>query len=149
MEPIQWVDTTRYLGGCLRYTTHLVASHRPGQEDNCYKDGMPRPLVNRKSDLSVRKGVLLFKQLTRPLMDYASPAWRSAASTHVRRLHLLKSKCLRLATGARWYVSTRQIHEDLVVPLFANHVRDLTANLDSKLADVLNLLVRQLGRYSR
>ena len=41
-------------------------------------------LLNRKSDLSVRNGVLLYKQLIRPLMDYACPAWRSAARTHVR-----------------------------------------------------------------
>jgi hypothetical protein len=28
------------------------------------------PLLNRKSDLSVRNGVLLYKQLIRPMMDY-------------------------------------------------------------------------------
>jgi len=32
---------------------------------------------------------------------------------------VLKSKCLRLTTGASWYVSNKQIHEDLGVPLFA------------------------------
>jgi hypothetical protein len=107
------------------------------------------PLLNRKSDLSVRNGVLLYKQLIRPVMDYACPAWRSAASSHVRRLQVLQSKCLRSATGAFWYVSNRQIHEDLGVPLFADHVRALTASFDLKLADVGNPLVRQLGRYLR
>jgi len=89
------------------------------------------PLLNRKSDLSVRNGVLLYKQLIRPMMDYACPAWRSAASSHVRRLQVLQSKCLRLATGAPWYVSNRQIHEDLGVPLIADHIRALTASFDS------------------
>ena len=56
-------------------------------------------------------------------------------------------KCLRLATGAPWYVSNRQIHEDLGVPLFAHHIRALTESFDSKLADVGNPLVRQLGIY--
>jgi len=37
-EPIKWVDTTRYLGDDPRYTTHLVASHRPGQEEDRSKD---------------------------------------------------------------------------------------------------------------
>jgi hypothetical protein len=36
VEPIQWVGTTR-LGGDSRQTTHLVASHRSGQEENCSK----------------------------------------------------------------------------------------------------------------
>ena len=105
------------------------------------------PLLNSKSNLSVRNGVLLFKQLIRPMMDYACPAWRSAARYHVRRLQVLQSKCLRLDTGAHWYVSNRKIHEDLGVPLFADHVRALTASFDSRLADVGNPLVRQIGIY--
>jgi len=81
------------------------------------------------------------------MMDYACPAWRSAARFHVRRLQVFQSKCLRLATGAPWYVSNRQIHEDLGVLLFADHIRARNASFDSKLADVENTLVRKLGRY--
>jgi len=104
-------------------------------------------LLNRKSDLSVRNGVVLYKQLIRPMMDYAFPAWRSAARSHVRRLQVLQSKCRRLATGAHWYVSNRQIHDNLGVPLLTDHIRALTESFDSKLADVGSPLVRQLGRY--
>jgi hypothetical protein len=100
------------------------------------------PLLNRKSDVSIRNGVLLYKQLIRP-------AWRSAALTSVRRLQVLQSKCFRLATGAPWYTSNRQIHEDLGVPLFADDIRALIASFDSELADVGNPLVRQFGRYLR
>ena len=106
------------------------------------------PLLNRKSGLSVRNEVLLYKQLIRPVMDYACPAWRSAARTHVRRLKVLQSKCLRLATGAPWYASNRQLHVDLGAPRFADHFRAPTASFDSELADVGNPLVRQLSRYA-
>ena len=64
-------------------------------------------LLNRKSVLLVRNVVLLYKQFIRPMIDYASPAWKSAAPSLVRRLQVLESKCLRLATGALWYVSNR------------------------------------------
>jgi len=111
--------------------------------------GMLGPLLNSKSDLSIRNRVLLYKQLIRPMMDYACPAWRSAACSHVRRLQVLQSKYLRLATGAPWYVSNRQIHKDLGGPFFADQIRALTESFDSKLADVGNTLVRQLGRYLR
>ncbi len=93
------------------------------------------PLLNKKSDLSIRNGVLLYKQLIRPMMDYACPAWRSAACTHIRRLQVLQFKCLRLVTRAPWYLSNRQIHEDLGVSLFADQIRALTESFDSKLAD--------------
>ena len=105
------------------------------------------PLLNMNSDLSVRNGALLYRQLIRPLMDYVYPAWRSSVRSHVRKLRVLQSKCLRLATGAPWYLSNRQIHEDLGVSLFADHIRALTESSDSKLADVGKPLVRQLGRY--
>ena len=45
------------------------------------------PHLNTKSYLSVRNGVLQYKQLIRPIMDYACPPWTSAARTHVLRLH--------------------------------------------------------------
>jgi hypothetical protein len=83
------------------------------------------------------------------MMDYECPGWRAAARSHVRRLQVLQSKCLRLATGVPWYVSNRQIHEGLGVPLPAEHIRAPTESFVSNLADVENPLVRQLGRYLR
>ena len=145
-EPIKLVDTTLYLGVALDkrliWTPHIDQFSRRSDQSV----GLLGPLLNKKSDLSIRNGVLLYKQLIRQMMDYACPAGSSAARTHFRRLQLLKSKCLRLVTRAAWYLSNRQIHEDLGVPLFADH-RALTASFDSKLADAGNPLVRQLGRY--
>jgi len=57
--------------------------------------------------------------------------------------------CLPPVTGASWYISNRQIHEDLCVPLFADHTRALTASFDSKLSDVEKPLLRQLNKYLR
>src|SRR5215469_5734156 len=143
------VDTTRYLGVTL--DKRLTWSPHIGQvsKRTAQRMGLLGPLLNRWSQLSIRNGMLLYKQLVRPLMDYACPVWRSAARTHVRRLQVLQSKCLRLVTGAPWYLSNRQIHEDLGVTLFADHVRALCSNFDARLADVGNPLVRQLGRYLR
>jgi len=78
----------------------MGASHRSGQQKVCEKMGMLGPLLDRRSDLSVRNVVLLFKQLIRPMMDYACAAWRSAALTNARRLQVIQSKCLHLATAA-------------------------------------------------
>ena len=55
-----------------------------------------------------------------------------------------ESKCLRLATGDLWYISSRQFHEDLGVPLFADHIRAVNARFDLKLVDV-GILLRQLA----
>jgi hypothetical protein len=51
------------------------------------------------------------------MMDRPCPISRFAAQSHIRKLQVIQSKCLRIATGAPWYMSNRQIHEDLGVPL--------------------------------
>jgi hypothetical protein len=146
-EPIVWVDTARYLGLTLdkrlTWATHIDQVRKKASQ----RLGVLGPLLNRSSGLSIRNGVLLYRQLIRPMMEYACPVWRSAARSHIRKLQVFQSKCLRIATSAPWYMSNRKIHEDLGVPFFADHIRALTDSFDSKLADARNPLVRQLSRY--
>jgi hypothetical protein len=70
-EPIKWVETTRYLGvpldKRLTWSPHIDQVRKKTSQ----RMGMLGLLLNRKSDLSVRKGVMLYKQLIRPMMDYA------------------------------------------------------------------------------
>jgi hypothetical protein len=111
--------------------------------------GLLSSLLHRRSGLSIRNGVLLYKQLKRLMMEYACPIWKAAACSHLIKLKVIQSKCLHIATGAPWYMSIVQIHEDLGVPFFAEHIRALTESYDSKLASVGNPLFQQLGRYLR
>jgi hypothetical protein len=97
--------------------------------------------------LSIRNCAVLYKQLIRPIMDYACPIWRSAARSHVRKLQVVQSHYLHTDTNTPRYVSNRQIFEDLGIPFFADHIRALTESFNSKIADAGNLLVRQLGRH--
>jgi len=83
------------------------------------------------------------------MMDYACPVWRAAAHSHIKKLQVLRSKCLRIATNAPWYIGNWQIHDDLGVPYFSDHIRPLTERFDSKLPDVGNPFVEQLGRHLR
>jgi hypothetical protein len=83
------------------------------------------------------------------MMDYAYPVWRSAARSHIKKLQVLQSRCLRIPTNEPWYIGNRQIHDDLGVPYFLDHIRYLTERFDSKLADVGNPLVDQLGKRPR
>jgi len=104
--------------------------------------GMLSPLLNRKSDLSVRTGVLLYKHLIRPMMDYARPAWRFVARIHVRRLHVLLALLLvppgTLVTGRYTRIWVLRCLPTTSEPW----LRAL-----AQLADVRNPLLRQLGRY--
>jgi hypothetical protein len=53
----------------------------------------------------------------------------------LRKLQVLQSKCLLIATNASWYVGNRQVNEDLGIPFFADQIRAPTESFESKLAD--------------
>jgi hypothetical protein len=72
-EPIQWVQTARYLGLILYTRLTWWAHINEVRKKAAQRLGMLGPLLNRRSGLSVRNGVLLYKQLIRPMMDYACP----------------------------------------------------------------------------
>jgi len=83
LEPIQWVDTTLYvamnLDPRLTWSPHMEQVWKRAPQ----RMGMLYPLLKKKSDLSVRNGFLLYKQLIRSMMEYSCPAWKSAARSHV------------------------------------------------------------------
>jgi len=87
--------------------------------------GMLEPLLNRRSCLSIRNDVMLYKQFIRLMMDYACPVWRFVARSHINKLQGLQSKCLRIVTNEPWYIGSRQIQDDLGVPYFSEHIRSL------------------------
>jgi hypothetical protein len=73
-EPIQRVDTTRYLGVTL--DKRLTWSPHIGQVSRrtAQRMGLLGPHLNRRSEHSVRNGVLLYKQLIRPLYTTRAPS---------------------------------------------------------------------------
>jgi hypothetical protein len=95
-EPIQWVETFRYLGVTLDTQLIWPAWVNLVGKKIAHILGVVGPVLNRRSDLSVIKGVLLYKQLIRPMTDYVCPFWRSAARSHDRKLQVLQSNCLRI-----------------------------------------------------
>jgi hypothetical protein len=98
-KPIQWVEIARYLGVTLG--TQLAWSTQVKDVGRKKLKYFPclAPFLNRRSGVSVRNGVLLYRQLIRPMMDCACPIWRSAARSHVRKLQVLQFKCLHVATN--------------------------------------------------
>jgi hypothetical protein len=62
-EPIQWVQTARYLGVTLDTRLTLSAHVNQDSKRAAQRLGMLGPLLNRKSGLSVGSGVLLYKHL--------------------------------------------------------------------------------------
>ena len=132
-----------------RFTTHLSPHIYQARKRATQTMGMLGHLLNRKSDFSTRNGVLLYKQFIRPMMDYACPVWRSVARTHVRRLQMLQSRVFALLLVPLGTYVTGRYTKFWVFRCLPTTSRALTVGFGSKLDDVGNPLVRQLGRYLR
>lgn len=71
------------------------------------------PLLSKKSPLSVKNGILLFKTILRPLLLYACPVWGTASSSVLKKLQTFQNKVLRIILKCPWYVRNTQIHKEL------------------------------------
>jgi hypothetical protein len=71
--PIQWVETARYLGATLDKRLNWSAHVNKLRKRAAQGLGVLGPLLNRRSGLSVRNCVLLYRKLNLPVMDYAWP----------------------------------------------------------------------------
>ncbi|GFW52357.1 RNA-directed DNA polymerase from mobile element jockey [Trichonephila clavipes] len=90
-DNIQWVSVVRYLGlhmdSRLTYKKHIdCLSENSGENSFSYL------LVGRNSPLSLENKVILYKQVLRPIITYASPVWGAAAATHMKKSKLSKTK---------------------------------------------------------
>lgn len=125
----------------LTWSNHINQVRRKATQIFCVLG----PILSMRSGLSIRDGVLLYKQIICTVMDYACLIWRSVACTHLRKL-LAQSRDFRIITSTPWYISNMPIHEDFEVLFFGDHIRALRV-LTQNLAGAWNPLVQQLGRY--
>ena len=81
-EPIKWVHETRYL--VVTVDKRLTWSKHVDQErkEMTERLGILGPLLNRRSGLSIKNGVLLFKQLIRPMITGKGSSTALFLSTH-------------------------------------------------------------------
>ena len=72
-------------------------------------------MLRAKSHLSrTNKRLLYFVEL-RPIWTYSIPLWGSAANSNIQIIQRLEDNTLRKITGAPWYISTHQLHQDLAL----------------------------------
>jgi hypothetical protein len=119
------------------YTADLYSTRQPGWKEGSSRTGRAWPSL-------IGNGVLLYKQLIRPMMDCACPIWRSAArSCECCNPSVFESRPTHLGTLATGkFTRIWGFHSS---PTTSEHW--LTETFYLKLADAGKPLVLQLGRH--
>jgi hypothetical protein len=103
----------------LSWGVHWYAANLVGTStrwEGSWKIGCACPVLNRRSGLSVRNGVLLYKQLICAMMDFSCPIGRSAARSHVQKLQVNNPSvfALRLTDRDALVTGKRRLYQSTV-----------------------------------
>jgi hypothetical protein len=69
------------------------------------------PLICRKSRLSQRNKLAVYKSIIEPVVNYAMPVWGSCAETHKRKLQICQNRVLRNILDAPFDTRIRYLHQ--------------------------------------
>ncbi|GBN96959.1 RNA-directed DNA polymerase from mobile element jockey [Araneus ventricosus] len=83
-------------------------------------------LIGRKPPLSLNSKVLLFKQVLRPILIYASQIWGLADKTHLKEVQIMQNKIFSIMTNVPWYIRNDLIHKDLKRDSTEYHIQVLS-----------------------
>lgn len=104
---------------------------------------MIRPLFFSKIHIS--NLLTLYKSLLQPIWSYGVLFWGTAKPSNLRTIQAFQSICLRTVTKAPWFVTNKQLHNDLKVKTVKDVASLYYSRYHSKLANHPNNLVTQLG----
>ncbi|KAI5719422.1 hypothetical protein M8J76_009912 [Diaphorina citri] len=117
------------------------------------------PIFNKKSSISMKSALLIYKTILLPVITYGCPVWLPAAESHIKKLQIFQNKVLRIITKAPWFVRNKNIQKDLkIAPIYdiilkrtiefikdkphgigeRTYVRRLRVHLPQNLRDVVN-----------
>jgi hypothetical protein len=127
------------------YTAHLVESHRSREKESGTETGNVGTSPKQEKR-SLHQEWCSAAQADHSSYDYACPIWRPAARSHIMKLLVLQSRCFRVATCAPCYVGNKQIHDDLIVHFFTDHIISLRIRLKvSRWGEPLSYAARQIS----
>ncbi|GFS45818.1 putative RNA-directed DNA polymerase from transposon X-element [Trichonephila inaurata madagascariensis] len=86
-EPINWTYETKYLGLILNDNMTFEPHFKEIMNKYWTKHFPLIELLGKKSKLSLKNRIFIYKTYLRPMLTYACAIWGSAANNHINALH--------------------------------------------------------------
>lgn len=71
--------------------------------------------IKRKKGLSLRVKILIYKQIIRPVITYASPIWFAISSSQMEKVRRYERMILRKSTGLHWNPGTEKRYSNYCI----------------------------------
>lgn len=83
-------------------------------------------LIGRRSTLSIKNKIILFKMIVLPVMLYAIPVWSNTCESNINKLQIIQNKCLRMICKAGPRDRNSDLHKKCNVRPIREHICDAT-----------------------
>jgi hypothetical protein len=109
-------DSTKYLGvhldRRLTWRPHIFAKRK---SIGITVRNM-HSLLGKQSSLSLENKILIYKSVLKPVWTYGIQLWGTTSNSNIEILQRFQSKLLRVISKAPWYMTNKQIHQELNIP---------------------------------
>ncbi|KAJ0169213.1 hypothetical protein K1T71_015289 [Dendrolimus kikuchii] len=134
-QQIPWEKYTKYLGVTLdrnlRFNEHITIIRNRAR----FVMGRLAPMIDKRSKMSLRHKLTLYKTCIRPIMTYASVVFGHAKPALLDKLQIVQNKFMRRAVGAPLYMRNVDLHRDLELPSIKNYITSLSRQIPKALAE--------------
>jgi len=128
--PVSWSHSIRYLGVIIDRNLNFSAHAKSVVNKTKAAGHLLFPMINKKSPLSVRTKLYIFKAYMRPILTYASPAWASNISnSNWSRIEAVQNKTLRQITDLPFFVSNHSIRKSTNIPSIREFINATSTKL--------------------
>ncbi|GFV93343.1 RNA-directed DNA polymerase from mobile element jockey [Trichonephila clavipes] len=133
MDTIEWTFQVKYLGLILNDNL----TYKPHFEETTKKFWKKFysliDILGRKSKLSLKNRLFVYKQYIRPILLYGCAIWGSAGNIHIDNLQRLQNRTLRLIARAPRFLPRYILHEELREEPIHTIIAELASNFHSSI----------------
>ncbi|GFU99731.1 probable RNA-directed DNA polymerase from transposon BS [Trichonephila clavipes] len=146
-QTIEWTFETKYLGLILNdkltYRSHFKETTKKFSK-SLYS---LNDIIGRKSKLSLKNRLLVYKQYVRPLLLYGCVIWGSAGNVHIDNLQRLQNRALRTIARAPGFLPIYILHEELRVKPIHTIIAELASNFHSSISYHHNVTINSQNHF--
>lgn len=143
-RPVEWENEVVYLGVTID-SKQLYRSHTDKLKSRCI--GLLKslyPLISRRSKLSSRNKLAVFKCIVAPVVNYAMPVWGSCAETHKKKLQVVQNRLLRTILDVPYNTRISELHRTAGCKTIQERIEDSLQDFVVSAAHSENPLIRAI-----
>ena len=147
---IEWKASVKYLGihldSKLKFNKHVTELKSKGLA----AIAVLKSIFNRRSALSTKNKILVYKQLIRPVMTYACPVWSNTSNSNFSKLQVVQNKAIKIIYNTPFYTNLKKLHNKYSIPTIKEYVHSHTVNYYKKISrQHTNPLISRIGDYDK